>query len=526
MDWMRPGQKIGIAVCSPHRKITLPTGEQIIDTITVDWHRRRMALSFPTNVVTIEYFIDGLEIGDARTGVAYKCLQHDPKPTFLFFLDDDVLPDYDAVTKLYAHARWNPDHDIFAGVYCCKGQHPSDPLIYAGDGEGGFWDWALGDVLTSETHGISAVHMGLTLIRTSLFQRMLDAGVVNDKVPFFKTEEKQQWRVNGALRSRQGTEDIHFARLARQVGAKFLVDTSVLAGHIDKNLGIIYGLHPESPPVKRAKWLASTEEKKVVGRCECAVTKDRATQQDGFLEDGWKLVTPSFENESFTFARRDCFHCKGTGLVKEKKAIDLGAGGIKRSWPGYETFTLDIRPDSKPDYCQDTRQLNFPNDHWDMVASSHHLEHIGRWDQEQVWREMYRVLKPGGVVEHIVPSIEWAARKISEHEVDEHVLNVLYGAQEAHGYHREWNTHYFGYTRNIAKLLAEQAGFVDVVCEDWTDNPGLGYNLIIRARKPEEKSYAALEGDVTSIEKVEAASRRCFEQLTSRAEVPKEGCTV
>lgn len=427
MSW--PHCKVGIAVCSPHRKIRTSTGEWILDTVTVEWQRRRAALSFPTNTVAIEFFADGMEIGAARDGVVRRCLEHKPQPEFVFFLDDDVLPDYDALTKLYAHAKWRPNHDIFCGVYCCKYQSPADPLIYAGDGNGGFWDWAIGDILTTETHGITSCHMGLTLIRTSLFQRMLSFGIE----PFFKTTEDTKERVNGTLRSWQGTEDIWFCSQAAKVGAKILVDTSVLAGHIDKQRGVTYGLHPDSPPVTRAKWLTK---------------KDQAEAKD------------------------------------LKLALDLGAGGHRREWDGYKTYTLDIRPDAKPDYCQDTRQLNFPDAHWDFITSSHHLEHLGRWDQEKVWQEMARVLKPGGRMEHIVPSIEWAARKIDEHEVDKATMDVLYGAQESHGYGRDFNTHYFGYTKAIAHALAEQAGLVDVECKDWRDDPALGYNLVVTATKP------------------------------------------
>lgn len=435
--------KVGLAVCTPHRSAN--------DTLTVAWHRARSALHWGTNLATIEFFADGMEVGAARSGVARRCLAHTPRPEFLFFLDDDVLPLSDAAIKLLNHLRWRPDVDVAAGVYCCKGSACPDPLIYAGDGAGPFWDWAVGDILTTEGHGITAVHMGLTVVRVSLFQRMLDAGVVDDGTDFFVTRNERTL-VNGCVRSHQSTEDIDFFTKANKVGCKILVDTSVLAGHQDKHTGTIYGLSPDSPPARRAKWLGG----------------------------------------------KDAEEAKEEGL---KLAIDLGAGGTRRGWPGHKAYTLDVRPDAKPDYCQDVRKLNFPDDHWDLVASSHHLEHVGRWDQENVWREMARVLKPGGTMEHIVPSAEWAARKIGEGEVDEHVMNVLYGAQEAHGYAREWNLHYFGYTKAIARALAEQAGLVEVELEDWRDKPELGYNLVIRCRKPAvEDLLAAAKANGTLVE--------------------------
>lgn len=459
MDPFESNQRVGVAFCSPHRKIRLPNGQEIIDTVTIDWHRKRTALSTGTNINFIEFFADGMEVGDARNQVARRCLAHDPNPEYLFFLDDDVLPEYDAFTKLFFRLKTMPQYDIACGVYVCKWINPPDPLIYAGDGGGAFWDWAVGDLLTTEGHGITSVHMGLTLIRTSLFQKMLDAGVVNDETPFFKTVKENHRDSKGVMRNRAGTEDIWFCKLAAQVGAKILVDTSVLAGHVDKTRGITWGLPPDCPPVQRAKWMTKEDQKE---------------------------------------------------SAPDKLALDLGAGGHKRAWPGHRTYTTDLRPDAKPDYVQDTRYLNLPTGHFDLVASSHHLEHIPRWDQKRAWDEIYRVTKPGGAIEHVVPSIEWAAAKILDGQADEHVFNVLYGAQEAHGYARELNLHYFGYTKDIAKGLAQLVGFETVTCEDWRDRPELGYNLIIRGTKPadpeadlpvaDEIPQAAVTAAVDSVE--------------------------
>lgn len=421
------GQQIAVAFCTPHRMIRLPNGQEILDTITVQWHRHRTGLALGTNCNFIQFYEDGKEIGEARDSAVRRLLAHDPQPKYLFFLDDDVLPLFDAFVKLFFRLQTEPEFDIAAGVYCVKGFH--DPLIYAGDGCGPFWDWAVGDLLTTKSHGITGTHMGLTLIRTSLFQRMLDAGVVNDNVPFFKTV-KETWQ----NKSRSGTEDLYFYQLANKVGCQIVVDTSVLAGHIDKKTGVTWGLPLDSPPAKRAKWLGG----------------------------------------------KDKEECNG----ELKLALDIGAGESRRQWPGYKTYTTDIRREAKPDYVQDSRLLNLPENHFDLVASSHHFEHLGRWEQEGLWKEAFKVCKPGGRVEIIVPTVEWAAHKITDGQVDEHVFNVLYGAQEAHGYERQFNTHYFGYTKSVGIALAEQAGFVDVKARDWRDEEKLGYNLIIEGKKP------------------------------------------
>lgn len=416
--------QIGLAFCTPIPTIPGALGPRLAP-VTTEWHRARMSLVTPTNFNTFAIFADGLEVGEARNLAVKMCLEHSPRPEFLFFLDYDVVPQFDALTKLLMRARHFPGHDIFAGVYCAKSS-PPEPLIYKGDGAGPFWDWTIGDLLTE---GVTGVHMGLTLIRTSLFARMLEQDTGQ---PLFLTINEQIVDESG-LHTKRGTEDLYFCRRAiDEAGAKILVDTSVLAGHIHNSTGQMFGLPLDSRPAMGARWLEKTDEYR-----------------------------------------------------EEKKALDIGAGATRRTWEGYRTYTTDIRPDVGADYVMDTRGLNLPDNHFDLVASSHHLEHIPRWEQEAVWKEIFRITKPGGTIEHIVPNCAWAAAKILDGDTDEHVMNVLYGAQEAHGYAREFNLHYFGYTPEVAHALAEAAGFINVIIETYKDREELGYNLVIRGKKPE-----------------------------------------
>lgn len=462
--------RIGLAICTPMPYIQLRNGSRILDPLTVDWHRARMGLSTPTNFNQIQIQADGMEVGEARNATVKKCLSHDPVPEFLFFLDNDVLPSFDAITKLIYRARQHPEHDVYCGVYCAKGMSPPEPLIYAGDGQGPFWDWTVGDLLTTESHGITGTHMGLTLIRLSLFEDW----PWDDENPWFYSANDVEVSDEGGIKTRRGTEDLWFYKQARERGRplSIMVDTSVLAGHIDKGTGIVWGLDWNSDQVKRQK----------------------------------ALYDKSEEYQS------------------EKKALDIGCGATRREWKGYQTYRLDIRPDVEPDYCQDSRSMNLPDNHFDLVASSHHLEHIPRWEQEAIWKEIFRVTKPGGQIEHIVPSLDWAGGKLFDADCDEHVMNVLYGAQEAHGYERNYNLHYFGYTKSIAKELAESVGFEDVTCEDWRDNEDLNYNLIIRGQKP-DKSHA---GNGKPQAKKKVTERKSTKKKPARktAKRKKKGATV
>ena len=413
---------VGIALCTPIPYVNGPAGPRLAP-VTVEWHRAMKGMLTPTNINMIHVIEDGKEVGEARQHCVEAVMAMQNRPEHILFVDYDVIPASDAIVKLLMRSRHYPDYDIFAGVYTLKSP-VAEPLIYKGWGVGPFWDWTVGDLLTE---GITGVHMGMTLIRTSLFDR-LDWR----QTPAFLTTNESYINKDGVQVSNRGTEDLHFCcRAVEEANAKILVDTSVLCGHQDISSGVIYGLPKDSRPVMGAKWLKPSDE----------------------YED-------------------------------EKKALDLGAGGTRRQWEGYKTYTTDIRPDSGADYVQDTRGLNLPAESFDLVASSHHLEHIPRWEQEEVWKQMFLVCKPGGKIEHVVPSAEWAGCKLAEGECDEHVMNVLYGAQEAHGYDRIFNTHFMAYTKAVATALAESAGFVDVTCEDWRDRESLGYNLIIRGTKP------------------------------------------
>lgn len=260
---------VGIAYCTPHPYIAGPAGPRLAP-LTAEWHRAERGLALPTNLNRIQIFRDGMEVGEARQSCIVDCMALANRPEFLFFLDYDVIPQHDAVTKLLYRARHYPEYDIFSGVYCLKSPLP-EPLIYRDWGVGPYWDWTVGDLLLE---GITATHMGCTLIRMSLFDR-LDYKTK----PAFLTENTQFIK-DGVLHNQRGTEDLYFCQRAiKEAKAKILVDTSVLCGHQDFASGQIYGLPADSRPVLGAKWLVSKN-----------------------------------------------------GYAKQKKALDIGAGGQKRNW--------------------------------------------------------------------------------------------------------------------------------------------------------------------------------------------------
>jgi SAM-dependent methyltransferase len=83
------------------------------------------------------------------------------------------------------------------------------------------------------------------------------------------------------------------------------------------------------------------------------------------------------------------------------RRLDLGSGG--RHFPGY--VSLDRDPATKPDVCHDIEtRLPFGDNEFDEVRAFHILEHVHTEKKTFVMYEVWRVLKPGGVVEIEMPA--------------------------------------------------------------------------------------------------------------------------
>ena len=86
-------------------------------------------------------------------------------------------------------------------------------------------------------------------------------------------------------------------------------------------------------------------------------------------------------------------------LAKAETKLDVGAGA--KHDDGY--LTLDVVPFFRPDVLGTLVALPFGDDHFEEVRCHHVLEHMERRDLVPVMNEMWRVLRPGGVVDIEVP---------------------------------------------------------------------------------------------------------------------------
>lgn len=157
-----------------------------------------------------------------------------------------------------------------------------------------------------------------------------------------------------------------------------------------------------------------------------------------------------------------------------KNAIDIGAGPITREIEGITPIRVDIREDCNPDYRCDVRNLPFGDESFDIVFSSHVLEHFNRAEWKDILKEWLRLVTRQGKIILNLPNIAWAAHRIAvDHIIDDHVLNVLYGQQSySHDFH------YNGLTPERVEEALKENGFV-------MTGPAVqdGYNMTIEAKR-------------------------------------------
>jgi SAM-dependent methyltransferase len=161
-----------------------------------------------------------------------------------------------------------------------------------------------------------------------------------------------------------------------------------------------------------------------------------------------------------------------------KKMVDLGCGKTVWEFEGEGTpLRVDIREEVNPDFRCDIKDTPFADGQFEVVFSSHVLEHNSRSEVDVALKEWTRILADGGELRLVVPNLEWAAKNVLDGKLDFNTLNVLYGQQD----YKE-NFHKMGFTPKSLRKLLENHG-LEVVEENLD-----GFHLLMRALKPEKES--------------------------------------
>ena len=275
---------------------------------------------------------------------------------------------------------------------------------------------------------IDAAGSGLTLVKTDVYRKITkELGGPWYSVEYGSFPGQTE---GGAINN---TEDLYFYWKAKKAGYKIWADTSVQAHHFDKMSNVMYSM-PANSPQAVAAWAIPTLGKKLIA------------------DIGSGAISPYMTDE-------------GT------------------------TVSFDIREDMRPDVICDVRTLPVPSETFDIVFSSHTLEHFGFMGVDKVLKEWTRVLKVGGELRLIVPNL----RAVAQHLLDDTMVPtdywVLYGEQD---YPK--NFHAAGFTPRTLQSLVESMGvYEDIqIREGDVNGPPSPYawNLQIKATKTKATSKA------------------------------------
>lgn len=211
--------------------------------VSIRWHAHMMQLQSPLNRSVFHGYGLGWEVGQARNYLVEQALtwrnEHGHTVSHVFFIDDDVLiPPY-ALSVLLSRKR-----PIVSGLYYAKTPAPQ-PLILMDPFGGVLETVPRNQVVECYAHG-----MGCTLIEIGVFRSLLAEGLVeyeqvgSQSLPqFFKTTRDKLTQADGyAPTIGNETEDVHFLKLAAQLGYTAAVDTGVFSFHWEQKSGIAYPL--------------------------------------------------------------------------------------------------------------------------------------------------------------------------------------------------------------------------------------------------------------------------------------------
>jgi len=216
-----------------HVMMCIPT----LGMVSIRFMFAAMRMQMPMNGQVFQHIIEGMEVGKARNKAVedLMTLKKEERPEYLFFLGDDMIPEWDAFVKLYEtmeEEQW----DMLTGMYYLKGEPPT-PLIWRDDHVGRMKagiDFTVGDRVRVDLTGLD-----FTLIRVSLLEKI--------ESPWFKTGPSSYQEMYDVLEPHinpggfvSHTEDAWFMQKAKKFKAKIGVHTGVRVSHLDVNSGSIY----------------------------------------------------------------------------------------------------------------------------------------------------------------------------------------------------------------------------------------------------------------------------------------------
>ena len=140
--------------------------------------------------------------------------------------------------------------------------------------------------------------------------------------------------------------------------------------------------------------------------------------------------------------------------------INVGSGRHKLD--GYVNCDLDPSADV---VCDCAAALPFPDGSADELASYHFIEHLWRWQADDVFRDWFRILRPGGTLIAELPCLEKMMviyQVYKQHNLLPERTLFLHGLYGDPSHKLESMMHKWGWHSSELKEAFEKAGFQSV----------------------------------------------------------------
>ena len=160
--------------------------------------------------------------------------------------------------------------------------------------------------------------------------------------------------------------------------------------------------------------------------------------------------------------------------------IEFGSGGPSAR-DGY--LSCDVRDLDGVDYvCEAIDIVNHVNENSvDEIYSRHFFEHLTFYDGVRLVSSWIKILKKGGIMEMILPDIDYHARQWIEHGGDNsHARAGFWGWQRRVETGAIWDIHKSGYNFKTLNKLLWNAGFNNIK----RIGNGSSVHLHIKCNKP------------------------------------------
>lgn len=190
-----------------------------------------MQAQAPLGVMTTYLIEKGRLPAEARNHILKRALADGQG--YALFLDDDVLFPPMAWYRLWAHIRQHPEAAAVTGVVSMKSD-PAEPMLYRAEGEGAYWDWALGDLVPVRGAGAGCLMVNLDYVRRLEPPWFQDAVTSGPKVHELR-----------------GHDRFFLDRLQDEAGGVVYADTGTLCGHFDHAEAKVYCLPATAPCFQR-----------------------------------------------------------------------------------------------------------------------------------------------------------------------------------------------------------------------------------------------------------------------------------